>query len=355
MKTNFPNKILGWGLTYDDVILVPQYSEIKSRDDVDTSIVFAGKVKLKVPIVIASMTSVTTPELCIKMSEAGGIAFTHQFQDSSSQAKMVKDVKEKGAIVGSSIGSTGDFLERAKILIESGTDVIVMDSPHAHTSFVLDAIKSFRKAFGDFPLIVGTIATSGAAEDLIKAGADGLKVGVGAGGACLTRVNAGTGVPQVTAIMNIREITKKYGKTLMADAGIKKPGDLGKAIGSGADCVMAGTIFAGCDEAWGEVVEINGKKFKQYFGDASEEAKKRRIQNDPNYKKHSLNYVEGDSGFVPYSSSLESIVQKFGMGLRSAMSYSGAQNIPDFQEKAQFLQVTQNGVAEAHAHALTKN
>lgn len=344
------------GLTYDDVVLIPQYSDIKSRDDVDTSILFAGKIKLKVPMVIASMTSVTTTELCIKMSELGGIAFTHQFQSKESQAQLVKEIKLKNATVGASIGSTGDFLDRSKLLIESGVDVIVIDSPHAHTSFVIDAIKSFRKEFGkDFPLLAGTIATAEAAEDLIKAGVDGLKVGIGAGGACLTRVNAGTGVPQITAIMSIREITKKYGKTLMADAGIKKPGDLAKSIAAGSDCIMAGSIFAGIDEAAGEIIEIGGKKFKQYFGDASEEAKKRRLENDPSYRKNSTKYVEGDSGYVPYSGSLQSIVERFEMGLRSAMSYSGARNIPEFQEKSQFLQVTQNGVIEASSHALTKS
>jgi IMP dehydrogenase len=354
MNTNFPNKLLGMGLTYDDVILVPQYSEIKSRDDVDTSITFAGKIKLQVPIVIASMTSITTSKLCIKMSELGGIAFVQQFQSKELQAQMLKEIKDKNAIVGASIGSTGDFLERAKILIESGVDVIVLDSPHAHTSFMVEAVKQFRKAFGDFPLLAGTIATAEAAEDLIKAGVDGLKVGIGAGGACLTRVNAGAGVPQITAIFNIREITKKYGKTLMADGGIKKPGDLAKSIGAGSDCIMAGTIFAGTDEAAGEMIEVNGKKFKKYFGDASEEAKKVRLEKDPNYRKNSTNYVEGDSGYVPYSGSLGSVVQRFAMGLRSAMSYSGTRTISEFQEKAQFLQVTQNGVNEAGAHAIFK-
>ncbi len=354
MNTVFTDKILGWGLTYDDVILIPQYSEIRSRDDVDTSIDFVGKFKLRVPLTVSNYGTVITPGLCIKMAELGGIAFIHQFQSIDAQVEMLKEVKSSNMLAGAAIGATGEFLERAKALVKNGADVILIDSPHAHTAFVIEAVKAFKKLFPDMPLIAGTVATGQGCNDLINAGVNGIKLGVGAGGVCLTRINAGSGVPQITAILDSAQICRDNGITLIADAGIRNPGDLGKAIGAGADAIMSGSIYAGTDEAGGDLVEIEGKRFRTYAGDASEYAKKRRLEKDPNYRKNSTNYVEGDHGLVPCTGPIEGIVQKFEMGLRSAMSYSGAQSIKEFQLKAQFLQMTQSGIREAGSHAIAR-
>lgn len=353
MKKNSYSKILPYqGLTYDDVVIVPQYSDIKSRDDVDISVEIAPDVRLSVPMIASNMDTVISTELCVKLSELGGIAMIHQFQSIELEVKMLKDVKEKGAKVGASIGCAGDFLERAKELIDNGADIVLMDTPHGHSQNMIDGILAFRKMFGKFPLLAGTIATSDAAIDLIRAGVDAIKVGVGAGHACTTRINAGAGVPQLTAVLRTVEAAKNSGVTIIADAGVKNPGAFAKAIGAGAMAIKSGRIFVSTDEANSQLVEKDGKKFKIYRGEASKEAKEERLKKDPGYRQKSTSYVEGAEGLVPYEGSLESVVQRYAMGLRSAMSYTGARNIKEFQEKVLFMQVTQSGQVEAGAHGL---
>jgi IMP dehydrogenase len=338
--------------TYDDVLIKPQYSEVVSRKDVDISVEIAPGVKLDIPIMPVNMQTVISVDLCVKISELGGMATLHQFASIDEQVKMLQDVKSRGARVAGAIGATKDYLERAKALIDNGVSLIIMDTPHAHSFFTINAVKEFRKMFGDFPFIAGNIATREAAVDLINAGVDGIKVGVGPGAACLTRVNAGAGMPQLTAVLECAEIAKQMGKTVIADGGIQTPGNFAKAIGAGGTVAFIGSMFAGTDESPSELVVVNGKKFKRYFGSSSESAKELRIQDDPAYKNKPNEFIEGADGLTKYHGSVESLVEKLTMGLRSAMSYSGAFTVNEYQEKVIFFTVTQSGFKENGAHGL---
>jgi IMP dehydrogenase/GMP reductase len=350
MSTN--SKILDiMGLTYDDVVIYPQYSEVISRKTVDISSEIAPGIRLETPITASNMDTVISVELCVKLSELGGIAWNHQLQSVEEEVAVLVESKKRGArLVGCTIGATGDYIERAKALIENGADIIMIDTPHAHSLNGIEAIKAFRKAFGKFPLIAGTVATRQGAIDLIKAGADGLKVGIGSGSPCLTRVNAGCGVPQLTAVLECAEITQREGKSLIADGGIKVPGAFAKAIAAGGSASMMGGVFAGCAESPSELVEVNGKKFKKYYGSASFAGKKYRSDHDKNHKKSPAEFIEGGEGLIVYQGELEEVIAKYAMGLRSAMSYSGAFNIKEFQEKAKFMHVSMAGIVEGGTH-----
>ena len=340
------------GLTYDDVILRPQYSDIRSRNDVDTSIELVRGITLRVPIVASSMHTVVSVELATKLWELGGIAQLHQFQSIEKEVEMLQAIKSNGAKVIGVVGATKDFFERATALVDNGVDVLSIDTPHAHSIFAIEATRQLKQAFPEVPLIVGTVATKEGVQDLVKAGADSIKFGVGAGAACTTRVSAGVGVPQFSAVMEGIEGLAGSNATLIADAGIKIPADFSKAIGAGAHAIMAGKIFAGTDEAPSELVEKEGMSFKVYMGEASSAAKADRAKNDPTYKGEAHEYVEGAAGLIPYVGSLESVVHSFDHGLRSAMSYSGARTVKDFHEKAIFMQVSQSGQLESTAHGL---
>lgn len=341
------------GLTYDDVILRPQYSDIRSRNDVDTSVEIVKGIMLRVPLVASSMHTVISVELAVKLWELGGIAQLHQFQTIEKEVEMLKAIKAKNAKVIAVVGATKDYFERATALVEAGVDALSVDTPHAHSIFAIEATKKLKAAFPNVPLIVGTVATKEGVRDLVKAGADSIKFGVGAGAACTTRVSAGVGVPQFSAILDgIQGLGGRA--TLIADGGIKIPADFSKSIGAGAHAIMAGKIFAGTDEAPSELVEKDGRKYKVYMGEASSAAKADRAKNDPTYKGGANEYVEGAAGLIPYAGSLESVVRQFEHGLRSAMSYSGAYTVPEFHKKAVFMQVSTSSQVESTAHGLVK-
>lgn len=338
--------------TFDDVLLRPQYSEVNSRENVDVSTEIVPGFRLDIPVMSANMQTVNSVDLCTKLSELGGISTADQLRSIEDQVEMVKSVKQKGGRIAGAIGSSKDFLERAEALISASVDLIIMDTPHAHNLLTKNAIKEFKKTFKDIPLVVGNIATREAALFLIHHGVDGLKVGVGPGAACLTRVNTGAGAPQITSIMECFDVARTHGVGIIADGGVKTPGAFAKAIAAGGAAVYMGSVFAGTKESPGEVLEINGKKFKEYFGSSSETAKIRRAQSDKNYKEKANRFIEGEAGYTPYQGELQDVVEKYVMGLKSAMSYTGAENIKEFQQRAIFTLITQNGVAENGAHGL---
>lgn len=344
--------IVSPSLTFDDVLIRPQYSEINSRDDVNTEVEILPGFKLRSPVISSNMQTVNSIELCVEMFNNGGIALLDQFRSIENEVQMVKDIKKKKAKVSGAIGSSRDYIERAEALIHAGVEFIVMDTPHAHNLLTKKAIIEFRKKFKDFPLIVGNVATKEAALFLIHHGVDGIKVGVGPGAACLTRVNTGSGASQIGAIMECYEVTKHHGVSLIADGGVKTSGSFAKAIGAGGSAVMMGSVFAGTTESPGEIVEINGKKYKEYFGSASEEARVRRNKMDQTFDKKPNKFVEGEYGFTNYQGNVADVIEKFVMGLKSAMSYSGAGDIKTFQDKVIFTVITQNGVTENGAHGL---
>ena len=464
------------GLTFDDVLLVPQASSIL-RHEVSLKTKITKNLELNVPILSAAMDTVTEAELAIAIAREGGIGFIHKNMTIERQAEEVERVKRyesgmitnpvtlsrtktlkeadelmrtykisglpviekdgtlvgiltnrdlkyrenlnvkvedimtkenlitapvgttiekakaillenrieklpivkgkklKGLItikdidnvinypnsckdtqgrlrVGAAVGVGEDTIDRIKALVEAGVDIITVDSAHGHSAGVVNRIKEIRKKFPKLDLIGGNIVTKEAAVDLIKAGVNAVKVGVGPGSICTTRVVAGVGVPQISAIMEVAEVCRKKGIGLIADGGIKLSGDVVKAIAAGADCVMLGGLLAGTDEAPGEEVLFNGRKFKTYAGMGSLAAMKRG-SSDRYFQLESATeklVPEGIESMVPYKGKLKDTVYQLCGGLSSGMGYCGTATIPELKENGKFVRITNAGLAESHPH-----
>ncbi len=467
-------------LTYDDVLLVPAYSEVLPRE-VDISTRFSKHIKLNVPFVSAAMDTVTNASLAIAMAQEGGIGVLHKNMSIANQAEEVRKVKraengmitdpitlpctavvqdaldlmkkyhvggvpvtgsdgvlvgivtnrdlrfeknfkrpvsevmtkdvvtvsgkvtfEKAALilqkhrieklpvvdkqnrlvglitykdimsekskpmackdddgrlrVAAGIGITPDMMERAAALVEAGVDAIVIDTAHGHTRSVLDAAKTFRKKFGSkVDLVVGNIATGEAAVALAEAGVDAVKVGIGPGSICTTRVVAGIGVPQLSAVRNVAMALRKYDIPLIADGGIRYSGDVVKALAGGASCVMAGSLFAGTEESPGATIIYEGRKFKSYRGmgslEAMQDGSKDRYFQDMESDIKKL-VPEGIVGRVPYKGTLAEVLYQLVGGLRAGMGYTGSKDIAALQ-KAKFIKITPASVSEGHPHDIT--
>ena len=475
------SKFTETGLTFDDVLLVPAYSEILPSE-VNLSTKFSRNLSLKVPVVSAAMDTVTESKMAIAMAQEGGIGVIHKNLTIKKQCDKVRRVKrsESGMIldpvtlskkskvkdalksmkeysiggipivdksnslvgivtnrdlrfendmnkpiedvmtfkniitgspgitlkqaekilqknkieklpvidkenklvglitfrdiqkitlkpssnkdefgrlrVAAAIGVSGDNLERCKMLYKSGVDAVVIDTAHAHTKSVLRIIKEVKKSFPDLELVVGNVATADAAKFLAKAGVDGVKVGIGPGSICTTRIVAGVGYPQLSAINNVYNALKGTDITIVADGGVKHTGDITKAIAAGADCVMLGSMLAGTLESPGETIIYEGRKFKTYRGMGSVEAmekgsKERYFQSS--IKDKSKLVPEGIVGRVPYKGSLVESMFQFTGGLKSGMGYCGASSIKDLKEKSNFVQITRAGLDESHPHNIT--
>jgi IMP dehydrogenase len=255
--------------------------------------------------------------------------------------------------VAAAIGVGKEGLDRARALIDAKVDVVVIDSSHAHSAGVMDMIKQFKRYFADTPLIAGNIATAEAAEDLIALGVDAIKVGIGPGSICTTRVVTGAGVPQITAVMECARVAEKYDIPVISDGGIKFSGDLTKALAAGAHCVMVGSLFAGTDEAPGETILYQGRTYKTYRGMGSIGAmqagsKDRYFQEDESDAEKLV--PEGIEGKVAYKGSLSAMIPQLVGGLRSGMGLTGSRNIEDLRTKAKFVRITASGLRESHAH-----
>ncbi len=478
-----PNKFVAEGLTYDDVLLIPAYSEVLPRD-VDTSTFLTKKIRLNIPLVSAAMDTVTESEVAISMAQAGGIGMLHKNMSIEAQAKEVRKVKrsESGMIqdpvvlletalvsdafaimrenkiggipvvdanrklvgivtnrdlrfqkdmhlpiselmtkedlvvapigtdlvkaeeilqnhkieklpvvddegilvglitfkdiqkfknfpqaakdehgrllVGAAVGVTFDTIERVKALVNAGVDVIAIDTAHGHSKGVIDKLKEVKAKFPDLQVIVGNVATGEAATALADAGADAVKVGIGPGSICTTRIIAGVGVPQLYAVYECAKALEGRGVPVIADGGIKQTGDLAKAIAAGASTIMAGSLFAGVEEAPGETIIYEGRKFKSYRGmgsvEAMESGSKDRYFQDVEEDIKKL-VPEGIVGRVPYKGTLSEIAYQYIGGLRASMGYCGAKTIEDLK-KARFVKITGAGLRESHPHniAITK-
>jgi IMP dehydrogenase len=255
--------------------------------------------------------------------------------------------------VGAAVGVGPDMQERAEALLKAGADVILIDTSHGHSKNVIDAVKILKSNFDDIELIAGNVGTSKGADDLVKAGVDGVKIGIGPGSICTTRIVAGIGIPQVTGIMNCRSISNKTGVPLIADGGIKFSGDITKAIGAGAHVVMIGGLFAGIEESPGESIFFQGRSYKLYRGMGSIEAMKKGSK-DRYYQSEAIEndklVPEGIVGRVPYKGSLSANVFQLVGGLRAGMGYVGCQTIEELREKARFVKITAAGLRESHVH-----
>ncbi|MCD4805082.1 MAG: IMP dehydrogenase [Desulfobacterales bacterium] len=255
--------------------------------------------------------------------------------------------------VGAAVGVGPDMEERAEALLKAGADVILIDTSHGHSKNVIDAVKILKSNFDDIELIAGNVGTSKGADDLVKAGVDGVKIGIGPGSICTTRIVAGIGIPQVTAIMNCRSISNKTGVPLIADGGIKFSGDITKAVGAGAHVVMIGGLFAGIEESPGESIFFQGRSYKLYRGMGSIEAMKKGSK-DRYYQSEAIEndklVPEGIVGRVPYKGSLSANVFQLVGGLRAGMGYVGCQTIEELREKARFVKISAAGLRESHVH-----
>lgn len=345
------NKFLKQGLTFDDVLLVPQYSEVLPRE-VNLQTNLTKKIKLAIPLMSAGMDTVTEYKTAISLAKAGGIGIIHKNMSATEQAKQVKKVKKQNLLVGAALGVTADMLERAEVLIKAGIDILTIDTAHGHSKGVIEAVKKIKKHFPKTQIIAGNVATAEATLALIKAGADCVKVGIGPGAICTTRIIAGVGVPQLTAVYECAKVARKYNIPVIADGGIKYSGDIAKALAAGASVCMLGGLFAACAEAPGKKVIVEGKPYKLYRGMGSTAAMKAG-SSDRYFQQNTKKLVaEGVEGMVPYKGTIEEVSYQLIGGLRAAMGYCGAKDLKTFYKKSKFIQITSAGLKESHPHDL---
>lgn len=346
------------GLTYDDVLLLPDASDVVPSE-VETATQLTRNIRLSVPLVSSAMDTVTESAMAIAMAKAGGIGIIHRNLAVDEQVTHVKLVKGASLLVGAAVGVGDDGFERAQALIEVGIDVVVVDTAHGHHRAVLDAIERIKTAFPEQEVIGGNVATRAGAQALINAGADAVKVGVGPGSICTTRVVAGVGVPQITAIMEAAKACLKSDVPLIADGGLQYSGDIAKAIVAGADSVMLGSLLAGCDESPGELIEIDGRKYKSYRGMGSLGAMQSRGEKKSYSKDRYMQddvlaedklVPEGIEGKVPHRGSVGEVVHQLVGGLRSGMGYAGAPDISHLKRDGRLVQITYAGLQESHPH-----
>ena len=466
------------GLTFDDVLLVPKYSDITSRSQTDLTTKLSRNITLNIPFVSANMDTVTESSMAVAMARAGGIGIIHRFLTIEEQANEVLKVKRSGSVmienpytissdksvqdaldyaedkeisgllvvdsnsklvgivterdllfagsngtiadvmtkdvvtakpgvslddakdmlhkhrieklpivddsgiiqglitskditnntdypnaskdkkgrplVGAAVGVKGDFLERSESLLDSGADVLVVDIAHGHSENAISTVRNIKKAFPDCELIAGNIATAQGAEDLIKAGVDAVKVGVGSGSICITRVITGSGVPQLTAVMDCAKVGNDHGIPIISDGGTRTSGDATKALAAGASSVMVGSMLGGTDESPGTVLTKNGKRFKVYRGMASLAAsigRKSKETGSISLEDDLNDYVaEGVEAMVPYKGTVTDILKQLAGGVRSGLSYCGAHTIPQMQQNAEFIKMSRAGFAESQPH-----
>jgi IMP dehydrogenase len=323
------NKI---GLSYDDILLIPNHSEVVSRRLVDLSTKITKNYTIKLPIVSANMDTITEFEMANKLYQFGCLGVVHRFCPIDKEADIVRQLCETGnEIRAASIGVAGAYKERLKALVDAGANIICIDIAHGHHKLMADAINLCKKYEVD--VIAGNIATAEGAKFLCENGADAMKVGIGPGSMCTTRINTGFGVPQVTAIEDASAVAKEYGVPVIADGGIKNSGDVAKALAVGADSVMIGALFAGCKETPGPIYKEGNfpdyRLYKRYRGSASLESKMERGEDDKN--------IEGVSFTVDYKGPVKYVIQNIEDGLRSAFSYAGANNIHEYHEKVEYI------------------
>lgn len=347
------NKSIRSGLTFDDVLIVPKKTFAESRSEVDLTSYLTPYIKLKTPLISANMDKVTESQMAIAMAKLGGIGIIHRFNTIKEQVNEVSLVKKEGLIVGAAIGIKSEDILRAGALIKAGADVIVIDIAHGHSEYMTQFLRELKKQFKKTEVIVGNVATAEAAQELIDNGADAIKVGIGPGALCITRVVAGAGMPQLTAIMDVAEVAHKHNIPIIADGGLRYSGDMVKALAAGASTLMIGTLFAGCDESPAVVVENDGKMYKVTRGMASMAAnidRQEKTNGNGSHKNLKAYTPEGVEAMVPLRGSIIDLVTLLAGGIKSGFSYSGAQTIKELWEKAEFIQITQSALIESHPH-----
>lgn len=340
-----------YAYTFDDIQITPKYSEVESRSQCNLTTRFTKQYKLGTPLVASPMDTVTEDKMAIAIASHGGVGIIHRFMSIEKQANQVRKVKEQEKLVSAAIGATGDFKERAQELVNAGAIVLLIDVAHGNTKQVRDAI---HWCTGNLPsyvdIIAGNVATYEGARNLVEWGASCLRIGIGNGALCETRIRTGVGIPQVTALIECIRAVEESGIDIpvIADGGIRMTGDVAKALSLGADSVMVGSLLAGTRESPGEIHRMgmwpNEQLFKKYRGSASAEVKQVHGLEEKN--------VEGNSKLIPYKGKVERIISDINDGVRSAMSYVNATDISGFHAQCDHVLITQNGLIEAKPHLL---
>lgn len=341
-------------LTFDDVLLVPKYSSVLPSET-SLNINLTSKVKLKIPFLSSAMDTVTESNMAIAIGAAGGMGVIHRNLNINKQCKEVLKVKKKKLLVGAAVGTSNEDIDRVKSLLDSGVDLIVIDTAHGHSEKVIKTLKKIKKIKSKVPISVGNIATGEAARKLSEEGADILKVGIGPGSICTTRMVAGIGVPQISAIMEVKKKLKNKKVKIISDGGIKFSGDIIKALAAGADAIMMGSIFAGTEESPGRKYKYKNKYYKHYRGMGSIGAMSAGSSNryfQKNFKDKSKFVAEGVEGRVEYKGPVKRIIYQLQGGLRSSMGYIGSKSILDIKKKAKFVKITKAGFYESMPHSV---
>ena len=343
-------------LTYDDINIVPKYSEVEHRDKIDISTQFTKKIKLDLPIVSSPMDTITELDMAREMMEWGGVGVVHRFMSIEEQAEIMEKLcymPDSDHILiknnlprCAAVGVTGDYLERAQELINNGCNVLLIDVAHGYHKLVGDAIEKIKNIQG-VEVIAGAVATGEAVQYLCEKGADAIRVGIGNGSLCETRIRTGVGVPQVTALLDCVAVADTYGCPTIADGGVRNIGDVCKGLACGADTVMLGSLLSGTKETPGTIEKIgewpNEQLYKKYRGSASLDSK---------YDRGEEKNVEGNSKLIPYKGKARRILNDIKDGIKSSCSYVGASNLDEYSTLVEFIEVTRAGQVEAQPHLL---
>ena len=327
--------------SYDDVLLVPQYSDIRSRSEIDISTNLSNGIELQLPIFASPMDTVSEAAMGNAMSQVGASAIIHRYNTIQEQTNEINKIGSP-RIVGAAIGITGDYLERASALVDCGTDFLCVDVAHGHHVMVKEALYELRKLFGDdYHLMAGNVATLQGINDLADWGADSVRCNIGGGSICSTRIQTGHGLPGLQTIIECAKTDRDV--KIIADGGIKNSGDMVKALAAGADAVMVGSLLAGTTQTPGEMfMDAKGGRWKTYRGMASKEA---QVEWRGKYSS-----FEGVATRVPHRGSVIEILEDLEKGIRSGFSYTGARNLRELQTKAQFVEQTTSGLSESRTH-----
>ena len=340
-------------LTFDDVTLVPKYSSVLPSD-VITKTELSKNLTLRIPLLSSAMDTVTESKMAIAMAEAGGIGVIHRNLSIKKQILEIRKVKKKKLIVGAAVGAGREEVKRAEAIIKENVNLIVVDTAHGHSKKVAEIIKKIKKIKSSkTTLCAGNIATPEAAKFLIKLGVDVVKVGIGPGSICTTRLVAGIGVPQLSAILNVREKFKSKNVKIISDGGIKFSGDIAKALAAGADAVMIGSLFAGSSEAPGKLIKKKGIIYKNFRGMGSVGAMNKGSADRYFQKKQTdtSKYVpEGVEGLVKFKGKVDKIIYKLIGGLKSSMGYLGSKEVKGLRSKPKFVKITKAGFYESMVH-----
>jgi len=345
-------------LTYDDVNIVPKYSELESRGDVKLNTRFTKNTEITIPIVASPMDTVTELDMAREMMELGGVGIVHRFMSIEKQAKMINElcympgtehiIVNKASPRCAAVGVTGDYLERSQELFNNGCNVLLIDVAHGHHKLVGEAIEEIKTRLEQIEVIAGSVATGEATKYLCEKGADAIRVGIGNGSLCETRIRTGVGIPQVFAIIDCVSIADDYNVPIIADGGVRNIGDVCKGLACGADTIMLGSLLSGTKETPGTIEKIgkwpNEQLHKKYRGSASLDSKKSR--------GHNKN-VEGNHKVIPYKGKVKRIINDIQDGIRSSFSYVGANTIDEFHSKVELMEVTMAGNLEGKPHLLT--